>query len=356
MSQNRYQVGQESKVDIEVANEYFDVSTVSAGFARKLDVPLPTSLLTGCSQNIIAGFVCFCCPGMFNAMQGLGNAGGSDPAVSAAMNAALNGTFAIAGYFGGLLFNLFGNKLLMVLGGLTYCFYSISVYLWRQDDKYVGMAIAASSILGVGAGMLWTAQETMSMSYATEDKKGMFTDLFWIIFNLGGVVGGGITFFINTGGEDITSMNEATYFMFCGIMVFGAVVALLLTVHPSRVIKADGHIVTFDKAASPAAELKSVFRLFQNKYMLLLTPLIIQSNWFYTYEFGAINGNLFDPETRGLNSAVYWVMQMVGAYAIGTVFLDNRFMGRRQRAIYGLIIISTFNIAQWAYAAWFQFT
>jgi len=42
--------------------------------------------------------------------------------------------------------------------------------------------------------------------------------------------------------------------------------------------------------------------------MLLLTPLIIQSNWFYTYEFGGINGLLFDAPTRGLNSALFWLL------------------------------------------------
>jgi hypothetical protein len=34
-----------------------------------LELPLPASFRTGMAQNIIVGFVCFCCPGMFNAMQ-----------------------------------------------------------------------------------------------------------------------------------------------------------------------------------------------------------------------------------------------------------------------------------------------
>ncbi|KNC74049.1 hypothetical protein SARC_13393, partial [Sphaeroforma arctica JP610] len=313
-----------------------DNTNVSAAFARKLDFPLPEIFLTGFTQNIVAGLVCFCCPGMFNAMQGLGNAGGSDPAVSAAMNAALYGAFTVFGYFGGLLFNLLGNKLLMVLGGLTYCFYAISVYLWGEDESFAAMAITASAILGVGAGCLWTAQGAMTLSYSTEDKKGLFTAIFWIIFNLGGVTGGLITFFMNMGSDGAAGVNAATYFMFCGLMILGAVVALVLVVHPSKVIKADGQLVVFDKAASPVEEIKSVLKLFTNKYMLLLTPLIIQSNWFYTYEFGGINGNLFDAETRGLNSAIYWGMQMIGAYVVGALFLDAAFMGRRKRAMYGL--------------------
>merc|ERR1712238_409174 len=54
--------------------------------------------------------------------------------------------------------------------------------------------------------------------------------------------------------------------------------------------------------------------------MLLLTPLIIQSNWFYAYEFGGINGLLFDAPTRGL------------------------------------AIISAVNVGQWLYAIIYQFS
>ena len=48
--------------------EVVDYSTVP--FLRK-----------GFNQNIVAGIVAFTGPGLFNAMQGLGNAGGSDPTV-----------------------------------------------------------------------------------------------------------------------------------------------------------------------------------------------------------------------------------------------------------------------------------
>lgn len=44
--------------------------------------PISVSFLRkGFNQNIVAGMVAFAGPGLFNAMQGLGNAGGSDPKV-----------------------------------------------------------------------------------------------------------------------------------------------------------------------------------------------------------------------------------------------------------------------------------
>jgi hypothetical protein len=86
--------------------------------------------------------------------QGLGNAGGSDPTIGAFMNAALYSTFAIFGYFGGLLFNLFGNRLLLFFGGLTYMGYSVGVYAWGQNSSlgWLGMpkpADAVRFILGI---------------------------------------------------------------------------------------------------------------------------------------------------------------------------------------------------------------
>lgn len=86
--------------------------------------------------------------------------------------------------------------------------------------------------------------------------------------------------------ERATSVTPETYFTFCGLMVAGSVFAFFFVLKPSRVIKADGTAVQFEQtdASEGFGELKQVARLFGNKYMLLLTPLIIQSNWFYAYE------------------------------------------------------------------------
>ena len=68
-------------------------------------------LRKGFNQNIMAGIIAFKGPGLFNALQGLGNAGGSDPTVAATMNATLYATFSIFGILLGSLFNLLGEFL-----------------------------------------------------------------------------------------------------------------------------------------------------------------------------------------------------------------------------------------------------
>jgi sugar phosphate permease len=54
--------------------------------------------------------------------------------------------------------------------------------------------VSAGAILGICAGLLWTAQGSLMMSYPTESEKGKFIGVFWAIFNLGGVVGAGVSF------------------------------------------------------------------------------------------------------------------------------------------------------------------
>lgn len=53
--------------------------------------------------------------------------------------------------------------------------------------------IVAGAILGICAGLLWTAQGSLMLAYPTENQKGLFIGIFWSIFNLGGVVGAAVS-------------------------------------------------------------------------------------------------------------------------------------------------------------------
>ena len=53
------------------------------------------------TQVCMLGFVCFMCPGLFNALNGLGAGGQVDSTTSANSNAALYATFAFTAFFAG---------------------------------------------------------------------------------------------------------------------------------------------------------------------------------------------------------------------------------------------------------------
>ena len=128
---------------------------------------------------------------MFNALNGLGGAGrlGTDAYASDASNSALYATFAVVGFFAGTVVNALGIRIALSFGGLGYCVY-VSSYLCFNHVGNFGYVVFAGLLLGCCAGILWSAQGAIMMSYPPEKAKGRYISWFWIIFNLGGVIGG----------------------------------------------------------------------------------------------------------------------------------------------------------------------
>lgn len=316
------------------------------------------------NQNIIVGLICLCCPGIFNALAGLGDAGGSNPSVASAMNAVLSGVFAIVGFFGGTVYNLLGAKPLLCFGGLSYAGYAFGVFAWGQWGV-IWLAILMAGVLGIGAGLLWTAQGVITLAYATEEEKGTYVGVFWVIFNVGGCLGGLLTFALNFDEDDSTGgVNDATYFAFIAIMLVGALSSLVLIVPVDHVLRSDGTCAAEGAEEAPTpptvcTELALAARVPTELFMTLLTPLIFASNWFYTYNFNGINAELFNPRTRGLNSALFWGSQMVAVAILGRL-LDGKCGeggggGRRRRAVVGGALVMGFWLSQNGYALLVQY-
>ena len=127
---------------------------------------------------------------MFNALNGIGAAGqpiknASGPDTS---NSALYATFDVVGFFAGSVVNALGIRIALSFGGLGYCVY-VSSLLCYSHTKNFGYIVFAGLMLGSCAGILWSAQGAIMMSYPPEKLKGRFISRFWIIFNLGAVIG-----------------------------------------------------------------------------------------------------------------------------------------------------------------------
>jgi MFS family permease len=125
---------------------------------------------------------------MFNALNGLGGAGLHNAFASTVSNSAVYASFAVVGFFAGPIINRFGIKVSLSFGGLGYSVY-VGSYLCYNHTTNLGYIIFAGILLGCCAGMLWAAQGAIIMSYPQEKHKGRFISWFWIIFNLGGVIG-----------------------------------------------------------------------------------------------------------------------------------------------------------------------
>lgn len=152
------------------------------------------------TQVILVSFVCFLCPGMFNALSGLG--GGGQVSATAAnskwtedrrrvivkltsldANVALYSTFCVFGFFAGTITNTVGPRISLAFGGIGYALYSASLLCYNHTENE-GFVIFAGAWLGLCAGILWAAQGMLVLSYPEEKQKGRFIAIFWAIFNL----------------------------------------------------------------------------------------------------------------------------------------------------------------------------
>jgi MFS family permease len=285
----------------------------------------------------MVAFVCFLCPGMFNALNGMGGGGKADPSVADHMNTALYSTFAVVGFFAGTFVNRLGVKLTLAFGGIGYCIYAISL-LVSVHKSVGGFNIFAGALLGVCAGLLWTAQGTIMLSYPLEHEKGRYFAWFWAIFNCGACMGALILLGQNINVTTNSTVTDGTYIAFIILMFLGALVALLLC-DAQKVIRSDGSRVILKKNPSWKSEFIGLWETVQQEpFVVLLFPMFWSSNWFYTYQGNAVNGGHFDTRTKALNDFLYWFAQIVAATAIGPI-LDITYFRRTTRARAALIIL-----------------
>ena len=111
-----------------------------------------------------------------------------DPTVANNANIALYSTFCVVGFSAGSIVNRLGVKITLSFGGIGYCIY-VASFLAYNHTQNAGFNIFAGALLGVCAGLLWAAQGAIMMSYPKEKHKGKYISVFWIIFNLGAVIG-----------------------------------------------------------------------------------------------------------------------------------------------------------------------
>ncbi|KAH9097397.1 hypothetical protein LEN26_002190, partial [Aphanomyces euteiches] len=312
---------------------------------------------TALSQVLIVAFVCFTCPGLFNALGSIA-AGINDETISYNGSAILYAFFAVFGLFGGGVVNIIGPKWTLFIGTWGYVLYASSLLVMDKNfDKvekvYTSGAksyfYATNAILGVCAGFLWTAQGQICMAYPTSETKGKYFGMFWVIFNLGGTLGGFLAFGTNYNTTGNVA-STATYIVFLVLMSCGAFLSLVLA-NPENVIRNDGTAVKVERLPSPASELIETAKVFLDPKMLLLFPLFAYSNWFYNYH-SFYNTALFNARSASLAAAFYWAAQMLGAYTVG-IFLD-RPGAKKTKALKSILVIGVLIMVMWASALWMQ--
>ncbi|KAK7415553.1 hypothetical protein QQX98_005799 [Neonectria punicea] len=293
----------------------------------------------------MVAFVCFMCPGMFNALGGLGGGGKTDPTLADNMNTTLYSTFALFGFFGGTFVNKLGVRLTLAFGGVGYGLYAISL-LVSVHSHVPGFNLFAGAWLGICAGLLWTAQGTIMISYPLENQKGQYFAWFWGIFNMGAVVGSLIPLGENINVKENKTVSDGTYIGFIVLMFFGAFLALTLC-NAGDIVRKDGSRVILMKNPTWQSELIGLYEALKfEPFIVLLFPMFFTSNWFYVYQQNSVNGAYFNTRTKALNSLLYWLAQIVAA-AIWGYLLDVERVRRTVRARAALVALFVLTFAIW---------
>lgn len=329
------------------------------------------------TQVVVLSVVCFMTTGMYNALTGIGGSG-ITLEVSNTGNTALYTVFCIWGFFSGYLCNMIGAKNALCIGSGGYCLYSGALFFYSKHSGTnpggsEAFIYASSAILGACAGTLWyvqfefsqfffffatnsfrSAQGSIMMSYPPEEKKGRAIMIFWIIFNLGGVVGSAISLGNNLKNNE-SNATDSTYAVFIALMGSGLLFALcILPGH--RVWKYDvgGERVIQHQYPHWKVELMSMFKiLYKEPKIYLMFPMFFASNWFYTYHFNDVNAARFNIRTRSLNSLLYWLSQMVGAFFFG-LLLDWQRFDRKTRTKIAWSVLAAITLGIWGGGLKFQ--
>ncbi|KAI1434769.1 putative MFS transporter [Xylaria sp. CBS 124048] len=303
------------------------------------------------TQIALISLICFCLPGIYNALTGIGGSGQVDPTAAANANVALLSTTAATALFiAGPVFSWVGPRICFLLGGWTYALYTGSLlhFNHHQTGSFV---IASGAILGIGASFLWIVQGAIMTTYVEESQKGRAIAFFWIVFNLGGGIGSLVSFGLNYHSTSGT-VSDSTYIALLVIMVVGYLLGVFIC-SPSRIRLAQLQNAVETEKHSVKGTLIMAVKSITKWRVALMVPFFFSANVFYSYQQNDVNGGSFNIRTRSLNGALYWMAQMVGGLIIG-LLLDMPWFSRRMRARIGWAVLFTVGFAIWGGGYKFQ--
>jgi MFS family permease len=311
-------------------------------------------------QILLISLVCFCCPGMYNALGGMGGSGQVDPTVAANATVALLSVGAVTAIFVvGPAYDLLGPRLSLLLGGWTYALYSGSLLNFNHHQN-AAFVIAAGALLGIGAAFLWIPQGVIMTSYVPEHQKGRAIAVFWIIFNFGGGIGSLASFGLNFHSK-VGTVTDSTYIAYIVIMLFGWIIGSLFLCPPNKLnrkyhgervskVSREYEKLTLSKIMATG---KFAIKTLTDWKLLALLPMFFYANVFYSYQQNSVNGHTFNIRTRSLNGALYWFAQMFGGFVMGGI-LDLQRFDRKRRAMAGWAVLFVTGMVIWGGGYKFQ--
>lgn len=257
--------------------------------------------------------------------------------------------FALSSLVAPAIVNTFGPRLSLFLSGSTYVVFCFSMLLAAGYSAIpVWVVTVTMSIVGLGAGVLWTAQGMMTLTYPTQKEKGRYQTTFWVILNLSATVLGIYTWLTNKDGPG--TLSTATWWTLCVMAVVG--LGLIAFLAPLQdVVRSDGTMCEAPEPKSIREEIHGMRKVMMDKRVMALFPLFLYSNWFYAYELTSFSGTVFDAGASGLASAIFWGSQMIGAKCLDVILVHGQ-MAARKRAFISITMCFVLIAISWVWGLW----
>lgn len=245
--------------------------------------------------------------------------------------------------------NILGPRLTMSLGVTGYALNVGGLWCY-QETGVRWFLILSGAILGITAALFWAAQGSIMMSYPMEKDKGRSFTVFWILFQLGSLVGSSITLGIQFHTE-MAGVSTSIYVAMVIIMLT-AIGTSWLVLPAQKVVRSDGTLVEIEASVSPMVEFREFTKMLRDWRMLALFPMCFASNYFYAYQ-SAITAYLFNGRTRALVGLVSGLGSITGSVLIGLV-TDKLPFSRRNRAFISCATVAVALCGVWGGGLAFQ--
>lgn len=307
---------------------------------------LPHRLRNALWASFVVGTTAFACPGIFGALNGLGAGGGADETTANVANAITFGTIAVGGFLTGSITNQIGVKQALIIGASFYSPYAAAMYVTNYHPGNKWFMPFSAFVLGVSAAFLWIASGAILLGYSDQQNKGKAMSIKFSLQHLGASIGGMIALGMNHEKTSSRKISKASYLVLTFFMLIGIPFAVFLPT-PSQITKNDGSKVLIRKQPSIWKEFGLLGKILKQREVLLLLPLFLYNQWYLSFQW-SINARHFTLRGRALNSFLFYVFGMIGAWFAG-LFLDNPRLKRSMRARYGFFIANFFAAFSWIY-------
>lgn len=255
--------------------------------------------------------------------------------------AVIYAVMAICNWTAPSVISLVGPRIAMIFGAITYLLFILSFLLPLTWLLYV-----ASSVIGVGAAMIWTGQGNYLTLNSTPATISRNSGIFWAMLQASLFIGNLFVYFQFEGKERIDKdTRTVTIVVLSAIAAAGIVVMVFLPRPPRSADESSSSSAPLPPPEGPLEALKGAWNLFTTKRMLLLCVTFfytgIELSFFsgvYSSAVGFTKNLENSKQLVGMSGIFIGLGEVLGGALFGILGEKTRRWGRDPIVMAGFVI------------------